>query len=371
MTKKRHAIVSVTNDLLTDNRVHKTCMVLHELGYNVTLIGRKRKSSGELLPRPYHTKRMRLQFEKGALFYAFFNIRLLIYLLFHKADLLVANDLDTLLANYVAFKLKKRARLVYDTHELFTEVPELINRPRVQNIWLKIEKRIFPNLDTIITVNQSIADIYNERYGKKLYVVRNISPQWIVSNTITKKELGIPEDQPILILQGAGINVDRGAEELVEAMQDIDATLLIVGDGDVVQRLKERVKNLQLNDRVLFFGRRPYNEMMQFTQQADIGFTLDKPTNLNYRFSLPNKVFDYLHTNTAIVATDIKEVKNVIAKYDIGRIVDPLTPENIASVVNDLLTDSNTLFQLQENCRKTSKIENWEVESQILKDIYY
>src|SRR6478735_10941986 len=115
-------IVSVSNDLSTDQRVKKVCAYLHANGFEVVLLGRKLKNSLEITDRPYKTKRFNLWFNKGALFYANLNIRLFFYLLFHKSDWLLANDLDTLPANYYA---RGKRVLVYDTHEIFCEVPEL------------------------------------------------------------------------------------------------------------------------------------------------------------------------------------------------------------------------------------------------------
>ncbi|MBL4863187.1 MAG: glycosyltransferase family 4 protein [Crocinitomicaceae bacterium] len=370
MSKNLKVIVSVTNDLYTDQRVHKVCTFLHENGYNVLLVGRRRKSSIPLPKRAYKTKRLRLIFEKGALFYAFFNFRLFLFLLFKRADILLANDLDTLLANYTASKFKKNVELVYDSHEYFTEVPELTSRPRVQNIWLRIERKIFPKLTTIYTVNHSIAAIYSDKYNKDIKVVRNISPLWKPEALKTKKELGIPEGRPLIILQGAGINIDRGGEEAVEAMVDIDAVLMIVGDGDVLDQLKSRVEELQLSEKVIFYGRKPYATMMNYTHFADIGLTLDKPTNMNYRLSLPNKVFDYMHTHTAIVATNLKEVTNVVQTHQIGDIIDELTVPNLVSCINHLLNDSDRLAQYKRNCIKAAEVDNWESESKILATIY-
>lgn len=366
----KRAIVSVTNDLYTDQRVHKVCTFLSEHGYQVLLVGRKRRNSLPLPPRTYATRRLFLLFEKGPLFYAFFNLRLFFFLLFRKADVFVANDLDTLLANYLAKKWKSKTQLVYDTHEYFTEVPELTNRPRVQKIWQRIEAWIFPQLEHIYTVNASIADIYANKYNKTVHVVRNISPLWKPKELLTKQALGIPEGKPLLILQGAGINVDRGAEEAVEAMQYLDAVLLIVGDGDVVPQLKERVHALNLESRVLFFGKKPYHTMMNYTFYADIGLTLDKPTSLNYALSLPNKVFDYLHASTPIVATNIKEVAAVIRKHDIGEILTELTPANLAATIESLLGDPSRLNQYKNNCARAAITENWEEETTKLKTIY-
>lgn len=370
MPKAKRAIVSVTNDLFTDNRVDKVCLFLVAQGYDVTLVGRKRKSSSPLPKRIYATKRMKLLFETGALFYASYNFRLFLYLLFRKTDVLVANDLDTLLANFLAKKLKPTSELVYDTHEYFTEVPELISRPKVQKIWLKIERFIFPKLKKCYTVNNSIAEIYAQLYQKEIKVVRNISPRWKADNIADKKTLGIPENKCLIILQGAGINIDRGAEEAVEAMQFIDAILLIVGDGDVVPELKKRVIQFNLAEKVLFFGKKPYNVMMNYTTHADIGLTLDKPTNLNYKLSLPNKVFDYMHTSTVVISSEIKEVAHIVRTHKIGEVLEEITPKCIAETINSLFSNPEKLNLYKSNCKLASQTENWENETKVLNEIY-
>ncbi len=370
MARSYRAIVSVTNDLYTDQSVHKVCLLLQSQGYSVTLVGRLRKNS-LVLERPYATKRMKLFFDKGAKFYAEYNLRLFIFLLFHRSDLLVANDLDTLLANYTASKFKPASRLVYDSHEYFTEVPELIHRPKVKKFWEGIEASIFPKLKSVYTVNESIAKLYSDKYRKEIKVVRNISPLWNPVALKTKSELGIPEDKKLIIIQGAGINIDRGSEEAVEAMKWIEnAVLMIVGDGDVVPDLKKYVLENQLSYKVLFFGKRSYAEMMNFTYFADLGLTLDKSTNLNYRYSLPNKVFDYIYTGTPVVATDLIEISAVIEKHNVGKIIHDFTPQNLAKLLTELLDDEVLLNELKSNCLKAKEIENWEKETEVLKQIY-
>lgn len=370
MSVNNKVIVTVSNDLYTDQRVHKVCSFIEEQGYDVLLVGRIKKDSKEI-KRTYSTHRLKLWFSKGPLFYAEFNLQLFFYLLVRKSSIIVANDLDTLLACYTASKFKLETQLIYDTHEYFTEVPELVARPKIQKIWEGIEGWIFPKLKAIYTVNQSIAQLYCEKYKKEVKVIRNISPLFQITDLRSKGELGIPTDKFIIIIQGAGINVDRGAEEAVEAMQRIEnSVLLIVGDGDVVSQLKENVRKLQLDEKVKFFPKMSYDKMMNYTFHADLGLTLDKPTNINYRFSLPNKLFDYIHTNTPVLSTDLIEVKNIIETFNVGTIIKELTSENLAKIINEIKADKQSLENWKTNCTKAKEELNWQKECETLKQFY-
>lgn len=320
--------------------------------------------------RSYATHRFRLFFEKGALFYAAFNIRLFWFLLFHKCDVLVSNDLDTLLPNHLISKWRRR-KLVYDSHEYFTEVPELIHRPRVKAVWERIERFIFPKLIYVSTVNTSIAEKYQKKYGVSVKVVRNVSPLWSATKVKSKSELGIPEGKTILIMQGAGLNVDRGVEEAIRMMPFLhNSILIIVGDGDVIPAMKELVHQHRWNDLVLFFGKRPYKELLNFTFHADFGLSFDQPTNPNYLYSLPNKVFDYLHTHTPIICSNVVEVAKLVNQYQIGSIVSDFSPEKLAEQLNRIIADKAQIDQWKENCKKAALIENWEHEVQILAEFY-
>ena len=368
--KKKRIIVAVSNDLLTDQRVHRVCLFLHEKGHDVLLTGRKRSSSGPLRERAYRTKRMRLLFDKGPLFYAALNIRLFFLLLFKKYDLIVSNDLDTLPACYYASRLRRK-KIVYDTHEYFTGVPELVNRPKVQAIWERIEGRIFPKLENICTVNDSIAGLYEKKYGKKLHVVRNIPDNRSIKKLKSRKELGVPEDKFILILQGAGINIHRGSEEIVEAMHLIpDTVLLIAGNGDVVPQLKEYVSRHELKEKVLFYPRMPYEDLLQYTMNADLGLTLDRDTNINYRYSLPNKLFDYIHAGIPVLASRLPEVEKIILKYNIGMIADDHNIHHLAEKINHLRNSPGQLSLYRKNTEIAAKELNWENEKINLEKLY-
>ncbi|MEI8202558.1 MAG: glycosyltransferase [Bacteroidota bacterium] len=367
MSKK--AIVTVTNDISTDNRILKSAAVLAELGFEVSIFGRIHKNSLAVKQLPYLCIRKKLLFNKGPLFYAEYNIRLFCFLLFHKFDLIYANDLDTLLPCFIAHKLCK-APLIYDTHEYFTGVPELAKRPTVRKIWEMIEQRIFPHLKTIITVNKSIAQLYFEKYNKELQVVRNI-PLYREPVLAQREALKLPLlPTKILILQGSGINVDRGAEEILEAMQFLhQAVLLIIGGGDVIEDLKNKVKLLKLEDKVLFISRQPYQTLMQYTASSDIGITLDKDTNINYRFSLPNKLFDYIQARIPVYASSLPEIKHIVKHYQVGKIASSHQPEIIAKEIQEMLNDLELMKKYQSNCETAALELCWENEKLQLMNI--
>ncbi|MFM8596356.1 MAG: glycosyltransferase [Flavobacteriales bacterium] len=361
--------MTVSSDLATDNRVHRSCTLLQELGFEVVLLGRIKKDSPEMPPRSYKYRRFRLPFEKGAFFYAALNARLFMFLLFSKRANLFANDLDTLPAAYLISKIK-RLPLVYDSHELFTEVPELVERPRIQKIWLSIEQWIFPNLKHIITVNASIAQIFHEKYKQHVAVVRNVPIQLKALQPYPKNELGLSEHTKMLIIQGSGLNVERGIEEAILAMAMIeDAVLYLVGNGDVIPKAKEMVKSYQLENKIVFVGRLPYHEMMRYTAAADLGLALDKPLSLNYQLALPNKVFDYLQAQTPILASPLIEIERIIQQYDCGELLQNVDPEAIAQKVQQIFSAPERLAQLKENCRKSAQIEHWEKDAGILKEV--
>ncbi len=357
------------NDLVTDNRVNKTCLALAEAGYEVQLIGRKLPAS---LPVPgswpFQSSRMKFLVNQGPLFYFFFMARLFFKLLFKKAQLLVANDLDTLPPNYLVARLKS-IPLIYDSHELFCDVPELMKTPLKRRLWLKLEGWMLPKLKHNITVNESIARIFSEKYKVPFTVVKNIPARAEHFQPRTKAALNLPANKKIILLQGAGINMDRGAEELVAAMKGVDgALLLIVGGGDCWPVLQSLVTELGLLEKVRLINKLPKAELMHYTYNADLGISIDKNTNPNYYNSLPNKVFDYLHAGVPILASRLPEIEAIITRFEVGEFIDSHEPRHIAERLKELLA-SPALAVYKANTSRVEKELNWEMEKQKLMEV--
>ncbi|MGB5363434.1 MAG: glycosyltransferase [Aureibaculum sp.] len=366
----KRIIVSVTNDLVTDQRVHKVCTSLMAMGFEIVLIGRKLPTS-LAIDRDYRTIRMPLLFNKGFLFYAEYSLRLFLKLFFLKKDILLSNDLDTLLPNYIISKLFNK-ELVYDSHELFTEIPEREGRTGVKGVWERIERYIFPKLKRVYTVNDSIASFYKEKYKVGVQVVRNMAPELIDKTIDQELAKNIKGDQKMIILQGSGLNIDRGAEEAVAMMQYIDHGILyIIGGGDVFEKLKALVITLKLQDKVFIKNKMPYDALMEYTKIADLGLSLDKGMNLNYEYSLPNKVFDYIQAETPLLVSNRKEIAKLVNENNIGKVVDSHDPKELANIVNGIFADEQQLETWQNNLKKAAKKYTWENESKKLKEIFH
>lgn len=367
---RKLAFVSVINDLATDQRVHKSCLSLVKCGFDVVLIGRRLHNSIPVPLRPYRCVRLRLLFEKGPLFYMEYNLRLFLYLFFRPCKLLLSNDLDTALPNFLVSRIRN-IPMIYDSHEFFTETPELVNRPHIQRIWKIIEKFVLKRLSWMITVNESIARLFENKYGIEAHVIRNIPSRWDPASPRSRSDLGLPADRKILLMQGSGINIHRGAEELVDAMTGLpEMLLLIIGGGDVLPVLKSKVEQNGLTDRVKFLPRMPYEKMMEYTAVADLGFTLDKDTNINYRFSLPNKLFDYIQAGTPVVATPLPEIKRIVAHYQVGCFAENHHPHYLSELIRACLQNTEQMEEWRGNCKFAATELCWENEEMNLLKLY-
>lgn len=356
--------VSVSNDLICDNRVNKTCKSLVDYGLSVKLIGRAFKSSPFLPSRSYKCKRLSIIFKKNAIYYAELNLKLFFYLLFSKQDFLWANDLDTLLPNYLVAKLKRKP-LIFDSHEHFTQVPELKENPFAKKVWKAIERHCIKGCDAVFTVCNPIKNYFKEEYNKESLVVRNIPPR------IFFKQETIPSSKKenIIVWQGA-VNIERGLEELCEAMQWIDARLLIMGVGDIKSDLEKKVKALRLENKIHFLGRLPFEEMMNKTKSAKLAISIDKATNGNYAISLPNKIFEYIACSVPVLVSPLQEIKLIVEKHKTGEFLFSYNPQDLAKQITSLLSDNAKLDLIAENCKKAAKELCWENEEiQIFKTI--
>jgi len=360
--------ISVTNEVYTDQRLGRTVKSLIKAGYAVIVIGRIRKSGDTATSYPCPVKRFHLLFHKGPLFYAEYNLRLFALLLFSKADIFLACDLDTLVANYLAALLRRKS-LVYDSHEYFTEVPELIGRPGTKKIWEGIERRILPHIRHAYTVSQSIADAYKAKYGIRMKVIRNY-PTRIKS--LVQPGFSLKRGNENIILYQGSVNMGRGLELAIMAMKFVEnARLVIVGDGDVRSDLIKLCENANLADRVTFCGRISVEHLSLYTVQADLGISLEEDLGLNYRYALPNKLFDYIQAGVPVLVSDLPEMAAIVYKYDIGKTIRTRNPRELAACFSDMLNNTSERKRWKEKLLIAAEQLCWENEESNMLQVYH
>ena len=363
MTKQRKKIIcAVTNDLNNDQRMQRICASLVEFEFDVCLVGRQLPHSKPLSKQPFQQKRLRCWFQKGKLFYVEYNLRLLIYLLTQRVDILNAVDLDTILPCWIVASIRGK-KVTYDAHEYFSEVPEVVNRPITKKIWENIAAFCIPKMYQCYTVGPALAQIFESRYGKPFGVVRNVS-----SSTLLKKE--DRSTQTILLYQGA-LNEGRGLSEIIKAMPLLSSeiNLWIAGDGDLADVLRNLVQQLNLESRVIFLGMLAPNDLKQCTTQATVGINLLENKGLSYYYSLSNKTFDYIQAHLPAINIAFPEYIKLNEHYETAVLCGDLTEEAILKAIRKIL-EPETYKRLQQNCVVAAKDLVWEHEKEHLLKIY-
>ncbi|GGG57096.1 hypothetical protein GCM10011378_36530 [Hymenobacter glacieicola] len=349
--------------------MQRICGSLARAGYDVLLVGRQWPGSLPLTPQPYQQHRLRCWNTRGKLFYLEFTVRLLLFLLGQRAAAWCAIDLDTALPVWLRARLSSQPFL-YDAHELFTEVPEVVARPRVQRLWRWVEQFIVLRATRAYTVGPALAALLKQRYGRPFEVIRNIS-------RLTNEELPpAPAAAPaggFILYQGA-LNAGRGLEQLLEAMPRVNGRLVVCGEGDLSVDLRARADRLGLlvSGQVEFRGYVLPAQLRELTRQATVGVMLLENQGLSYYYSLANKFFDYLHAGIPQLVIDFPEYRALNEQYEVADLITDLAPATLAAALNRLLPggDAARYHRLADNCRRARTQLSWQHEEARLLALY-
>jgi glycosyltransferase involved in cell wall biosynthesis len=358
--KGKRIVCTVTNDLNYDQRMIRICTTLTDAGYDVTLVGFERKKSKPLIERPFKQVRLPIMAEQGKLLYAHYWFNLFFFLLFRKADILCAIDLDTILPVYYVSKIRGLKR-VHDAHEIFTDLREVITRPSVHKMWNWIAKHTLPHFPVGYTIGESYAEDFRKRYGVNYGVVRNAT----ILRPVT-----IPEKKEHFILYQGAVNVGRCFEQLIPAMKHVNARLIICGEGNFYAQAVALAEEHKVTDKVIFKGYVPPAELTSYTIQAYIGITLFEDTSLSNRLSLANRFFDYMHSCVPQLCIKYPEYERVNEQFEIAMLIEEASPEHIAAALNKLLSDDAYYSRLQQNCMEARKVYCWQEQAKTLLSTY-
>lgn len=361
MKNRLRIICTVTNDLNYDQRMIRICTTLAEAGHQVTLVGFRRRNSKPLKDRPFKQIRLPIIAEKGKLMYADYWLKLFFWLLFQKSDVMCAIDLDTIMPVYYASIIRSKDR-VYDAHELFTELKEVIDRPSVHRMWLWIANHTVPNFPVGYTIGEAYAEELGRRYGVRYGIVRNA--------TILRPFV-IPVKQDRYVLYQGAVNVGRCFEELIPAMKEVDAPLVVCGEGNFFNQAVALTCRHNLLNRITFKGYIDPESLRTLTAQAWVGITLFEATSLSNRLSLANRFFDYMHHGVPQICIRYPEYARINAHFEVCVLIDENpTPQQIADAINLLLQDQALYDRLQQNCLLAREVYCWQKETETLLSTY-
>jgi len=368
---KRRVVLVVTNDLVTDWRIHKMGLTLHKGGYEVTLIGVQKKESLPLPPLPYRIHRIPVRFSRGKLFYLEFTMKLLFYLLFHSSfHIYVANDLDTLLPIFLAAKWKGNKPIVYDAHEYFVGMVDLLNKPITRKLWESMEKLLLPKVPYRITVTEGTKRLYESRYKGDWLVIKNYPlREWAEPPS----PLSSPPSRWILIYHGV-IKKGRFLDEIVETfffLPHEHFVLWIIGYGPYLPQLKQKIELLPFKEQIICYGPVPHVQLKEYLKRAHIGLSFLNLNAPNYQESLPTKVLDYMAFGIPFLSTPIPLLSNILQEKPAGILVSSPHPETIAHHIQELTTNLCLYNTLRTNGIELIQKElNWESQEPTLLAFY-
>ena len=338
----------------------RICTSLASAGYDVTLVGLERKTSKPLAERPFKQVRLPIIVEQGKLMYAHYWFKLFFFLLFRKVDIICAIDLDTILPVYYVSKLRGKQR-VYDAHEIFTDLKEVISRPSVHKMWTWIGNHTVPHFQTGYTIGECYAEEFKKRYGVNYGIVRSAT---------VLKPLQIPEKKERFILYQGWVNVGRCFEQLIPAMQFVHAKLIVCGEGNFYEQSLALAKHYGVEDKIIFKGYVPPAQLSEYTLKAYIGITLFEDTSLSNRLSLANRFFDYMHYGVPQLCIKYPEYERINGQYEIASLIADPNPQSIAAALNKLLDDEVYYKKLEDNCLEAREKYCWQQEEKTLLAVY-
>lgn len=353
----------------------RICTSLATQGYNVTLVGRKLPTSIPLPSRNFRQKRINCFNTKGVLFYAEYNIRLFFWLLFQKTDCICAIDLDTILPCLFASTIKKTKR-VYDAHELFCEMKEVVTRPSRYKAWKRIEKFAVPKFKYGYTVCEPIAGEFKKMYGVKYEVVRNVpiktftDERWPMAGSPTSANNQPSANNEIFFLYQGAVNEGRSFETLIPAMKEVDAALYIYGDGNFFQQTKELINEKGLQHKIFLKGKLQPDDLKQITPSAYAGITLFENNGLSNYYSFANRFFDYIQAGIPQVCIDFPAYRQINEVHHIAVLIPDNSPKSISAGMNLLLNDVVLYKKLKANCIKAAETLNWQEEEKLIIRFY-
>jgi glycosyltransferase involved in cell wall biosynthesis len=289
------------------------------------------------------------------------------------AEIVLSHDLNTLPVAALAAR-RLGARLLYDSHEVFAELP--VHGRLARRRWLAVERALLPRVESMWMSSPGHAAVFAANHGVPVPpVIVNVP-----SLDPDPRAAGVPDlHAEMSLAQGlrialyiGGVYPHRPLDVLLEAAAELkDCAMVIMGPGlpSYVDQLRAQARALGVEERVRIAPAVPIADVVRYAAAGDVGVIPFLNTSLNNFHGLPNKIFEYIAAGLPVVASDFPQLRAVIDRYDVGRTFDPDRPGALAGAIREVLADPARLAELRANATAAAAELNWEVESRRLLEL--
>lgn len=259
----------------------------------------------------------------------------------------------------VFLKYLFKAKLVYDTHELETETNG--GNGLRKKLAKFVEKTLIKKCDLIFVVSENIADWYAKEYDIRRPIVVKNAPRLVDSEKTNhfRENLGI-KDESIIVLYQGGLSKGRGVDLLLECFKQRDddkVVIVFMGYGEIVEDIKIASKE---RNNIFFHPAVDPDIVLEYTSSADIGISFIENTCLSYYYCLPNKLFEYAMAGLPVIVSNMKEMKELVEKYDMGIVVKDDKIDSMNNAIDKIL--QSDIKQMKQNARRCAEENSWEVQ---------
>jgi glycosyltransferase involved in cell wall biosynthesis len=286
-----------------------------------------------------------------------------------KTDLYIAHNLGALpaavkAANYMGCKVG------YDAEDMHSAQFNNVSMMYLLNKY--IEVKYFNRTDYFTAASPLIADNYRQTYpGLQPLVINNVFPK---VNTPFNENYHTGDNVKLFWFSQT-IGADRGLENIVAAMAEAPKTELhLLGSCTAEYKstlLDVAIKNQVQPNRIIFHPPIPSDELMAFAAQFDIGMASETGSTLNREICLTNKIFTYLQSGLAIIASDTQAQRLFLSEYSwAGKLYQKNNTKSLAGCLNEYLQNPEALHQTRLGNYQLGQTDlNWETESHKFEDI--
>jgi glycosyltransferase involved in cell wall biosynthesis len=368
------------SELQFDARVWKEVRSLAHAGYRVTVLGCSTESettvrSGpapniSVVEFPFGSRGRRVRQSRRLTAVA----RMWAEVLRTPARVYHAHNIHTFPPAYLASRLRK-ARLVYDAHELYGDPAGLSLPARLAaTAAARLQRFAVRRSDLVFTTNRSRLDVLAAQGGRApIAVLANVPA---IHEHVEPVDPGYRPGRVTLLYQGGIYPQSRAFEEVIRALPElpqVDLVLLGFGRAATIAQVREWARRSAVDDRVLFLPPRPFDELVHTAAAATVGLVPIRPDSLGAYLGDTNKLFEYLMAGLPVVASDLPEIRKVVESTDppVGEVFDPASPADIADAVRRVLDDPARYDERRRAARRVALERfNWQREQEELLRCY-